>query len=69
MLQRALALLRAPPAASLPAAARSASSSGSVEIAAPLNFWAGRRREIRGGGHREQVYEPATGELSDPWGV
>lgn len=56
----ALSLLR-PPAT--PAAVRCVSSSGSVKITAPLNFWAGERRTIQEKCNKENVYEPATGKV------
>ncbi|XP_047445178.1 4-trimethylaminobutyraldehyde dehydrogenase B [Mugil cephalus] len=48
--------------APLAAAARCVSS-GSVDITAPLNFWAGKRRTCPEEGSKERVYEPATGRV------
>uniref|UniRef100_H3CNB8 Aldehyde dehydrogenase 9 family, member A1b n=1 Tax=Tetraodon nigroviridis TaxID=99883 RepID=H3CNB8_TETNG len=55
--------LRRPPATPLPAAVRCVSSSGSVKLTAPLNFWAGKRRTIQEKYTKENVYEPATGRV------
>uniref|UniRef100_A0A671UQC5 Aldehyde dehydrogenase 9 family, member A1b n=1 Tax=Sparus aurata TaxID=8175 RepID=A0A671UQC5_SPAAU len=38
-------------------------SSGSVDITAPLNFWAGKRRTSQEKRDKENVYEPATGRV------
>uniref|UniRef100_H2U4K7 Aldehyde dehydrogenase 9 family, member A1b n=1 Tax=Takifugu rubripes TaxID=31033 RepID=H2U4K7_TAKRU len=58
----ALSLLR-PPASPVPAAVRCVSSSGSVKITVPLNFWAGERRTSPVKYNKENVYEPATGRV------
>ncbi|KAM3605000.1 uncharacterized protein V6R79_019184 [Siganus canaliculatus] len=47
----------------LPNAAVRCVSSGSVDITAPLNFWAGKRRTIGDKCTKENVYEPATGRV------
>lgn len=60
MLQRLAVFLRGPGAPSLVATARCVSS-GSVNITAPLNFWAGKRRGGKERSTGENVYEPATG--------
>uniref|UniRef100_A0A671UUC8 Aldehyde dehydrogenase 9 family, member A1b n=1 Tax=Sparus aurata TaxID=8175 RepID=A0A671UUC8_SPAAU len=62
MLQRLAAYLRRPAAAPLVAAVRCVSS-GSVDITAPLNFWAGKRRTSQEKRDKENVYEPATGRV------
>lgn len=67
MLQSLASSLLRPPASPLPAAARCVSSSGSVKITVPLNFWAGERRTIQVKYNKENVYEPATGKLRS-WG-
>lgn len=63
MLRRLNAFTRGPAAAPFAAVIRSVSS-GSVEITAPLNFWASQRRSNQEKGSRENVYEPATGKLT-----
>lgn len=65
MLRRLDAFARGPAAAPFAAAKRSVSS-GSVDITAPLNFWASQRRSNQEKGNRENVYEPATGKLTQP---
>ncbi|XP_054621450.1 4-trimethylaminobutyraldehyde dehydrogenase B [Dunckerocampus dactyliophorus] len=63
MFQRLAVLLRQPAAAPLlPALVRSLSS-GCVNIAAPLNFWGGKRRTSKERSKGENVYEPATGRV------
>ena len=61
MLQRLAAYLRRPATAPLVAAVRCVSS-GSMNITAPLNFWAGKRRTSQEKRDKENVYEPATGK-------
>lgn len=63
MLWRLDAFTRGPAAAPFAAVIRSVSS-GSVDITAPLNFWASQRRSNQEKGSRENVYEPATGKLT-----
>ncbi|KAM7401092.1 hypothetical protein PAMA_005333 [Pampus argenteus] len=64
MLQTRLAgLLRRTAAAPPAAAAVRCVSSGSVNITAPLNFWAGKRRTCEEKNNVENVYEPATGRV------
>lgn len=65
MLQRLAVLLRRPAAAPLAVAAVRCVSSGSVNITAPLNFWAGKRRTSKEKSNVENVYEPATGNPHD----
>ncbi|XP_075877048.1 4-trimethylaminobutyraldehyde dehydrogenase B isoform X1 [Nelusetta ayraudi] len=62
MLRRLDAFTRGPAAAPFAAVIRSVSS-GSVDITAPLNFWASQRRSNQEKGSRENVYEPATGRV------
>ncbi|KAM6989971.1 4-trimethylaminobutyraldehyde dehydrogenase B [Tautogolabrus adspersus] len=62
MLQRLAAASLRRPAATFAAAVRCVSS-GSVDITAPLNFWAGERRTSREKCNTEHVYEPATGRV------
>ncbi|KAG8013969.1 Aldehyde dehydrogenase family 9 member A1-B [Nibea albiflora] len=62
MLQRLAGSLRRPAAAPIAAAVRCLSS-GSVDITAPLNFWAGKRRTSQEKCNKENVYEPATGRV------
>lgn len=61
MLHRLAASMRRPQAAAPIAAGLRCLSSGSVDITAPLNFWAGKRRSSREENGKERVYEPATG--------
>lgn len=63
MLQSLVLSLLRPPASPVSAAVRCVSSSGSVKITVPLNFWAGERRTIPVKYNKENVYEPATGKL------
>lgn len=63
MLLRILDAFRRGPAAAPFAAATRCVSSGSVDITAPLNFWASQRRSTQENGSKENVYEPATGRL------
>lgn len=65
MLRRLATSMRGPAAASFAAAARCLSS-GSVDITAPLNFWASKRRTSQEKCSKENVYEPATGKLHEP---
>lgn len=65
MLRRLATSMRGPAAASFAAAARCVSS-GSVDITAPLNFWASKRRTSQEKCSKEHVYEPATGKLHNP---
>lgn len=65
MLRRLATSMRGPAAASIAAAARCVSS-GSVDITAPLNFWASKRRTSQEKYSKEHVYEPATGKLHNP---
>uniref|UniRef100_A0A665VLM1 Aldehyde dehydrogenase 9 family, member A1b n=2 Tax=Echeneis naucrates TaxID=173247 RepID=A0A665VLM1_ECHNA len=61
MLRGLTVVLRRPHAA--PPAAVRCVSSGTVDITVPLNFWAGKRRTSHEKGHKENVYEPATGRV------
>ncbi|XP_038574445.1 4-trimethylaminobutyraldehyde dehydrogenase B [Micropterus salmoides] len=63
MLQRLVASLRRPDAASPLAASVRCLSSGSVDITVPLNFWAGKRWTSQEKCNKENVYEPATGRV------
>ncbi|XP_031710655.1 4-trimethylaminobutyraldehyde dehydrogenase B isoform X1 [Anarrhichthys ocellatus] len=63
MLQRLAASLRLPAAAAPLAAAVRCVSSGSVDVKAPLNFWAGKRQTSPETCNKEHVYEPATGRV------
>ncbi|KAM9322888.1 4-trimethylaminobutyraldehyde dehydrogenase B [Pholidichthys leucotaenia] len=63
MLQTLAALSRRTAAAAPLAAGLRCVSSGSVDVTAPLNFWAGKRRRSQEKSNQENVHEPATGRV------